>query len=88
MDSWTNERVYALCGRIGCQVEDLAAYAGETRNGNVKRYLKENRWPVPLVLHFWKLDRYISGLHSPDMQDMTLAQMLARAPEAEEAHRG
>lgn len=76
-DKWNNERVNALCQRIGCQVVDLAAYAGEFRNANVQKYLKSNHWPVPLVLHFVKIERFLCKLHAPDMQDITMAQMLA-----------
>lgn len=84
---WDNARVFALARQIGCQTEDLAAYAGELRAGNVNRYLKQNRWPLPLVLHFDRLERFIAGLTSPGMQDQTTAQMICLA-DGEEATGG
>lgn len=75
-DKWNNERVFSLCRSIGCKTEDLCAYAGEFRALNVNRYLKQNRWPLPLVLHFDRIERFITNLRSPGMQDQTAAQMM------------
>lgn len=86
-DSWNNERVYRLCRLVGCQTEDLCAYAGEFSKAAVSRHLKQNRWPVPLVLHFVKLERFVSGLRSPDMQDITTAQLMARGSQESQEQR-
>lgn len=72
---WDNERVWQLCRTVGCTVPELCAWAGETRAATVGMYLKEDRWPMHLTLHFFKLERFKSGLRGADVQDLTGAQL-------------
>src|SRR5438552_5732050 len=73
---WGNDKVAKLCRLFNCTVGDLCALCGEFDLGRIRRYIKQNRWPMTLVLQWYKLERFRVGARSPDTQEAFAAQIL------------
>jgi hypothetical protein len=74
LDGWDNDRVNRLTSLLGCTVYDLCAICGEDNRRRVDTCIRRRRWPMVLVLHFWKLERARCRMRTPDIQDVLSAK--------------
>lgn len=73
---WCRDRIHRLCRWITCTPSELAALAAVTR-AEMSRYMKANRFPSPVALHFaiiesWYLE-CVAGLPQEPIVPIGLA---------------
>ena len=70
---WNEDQFYTLCSKLNNTPFELAALVGLTR-GQLKTYIKSNKFPIPVCRHLHNIDRWLDLKRGkklePDPMDM------------------
>lgn len=88
MKGWRNERIRRIADELKVEIPHLCAVGGVFSKFMIKKYYKNNRWPMHLILTFMRIEAFLNqrgtGIREINPDDAAIALLISRGTQRPE----